>query len=417
MHSRRRVARRVVRRTALLGAGAALVTQAAVAATVVAVDAVRKRRSPPGGEFPRVDPVSTEVAGSRVTTFTSGRQLYDDMLAAIRSATERIYFESYIWKSDAVGAAFKEALLAAAARGVEVYIVYDAFANLVVPREFKHFPDSVHVLPFPAFRPGMLVLNLRRSGRDHRKILVVDGRVGYVGGYNVGELYATTWRDTHVKVEGVAVWELENAFVDFWNEYHGRRLPALPDQGARAWDSRIVAARNAPGRMLFPVRGVYLEAIDRATTRVWITQAYFIPDAEILGALIHAARRGVDVKLVTPEFSNHVLADWIARGYYTELLRGGVEIHLFQGAMVHAKTAVVDGRWTTVGTANIDRLSLFGNYEINLEIDDPGQAAHMERVFEADLTNCRPLTLQEWEERALARKAAELVLRPLHPLF
>ncbi len=414
---RRRRAHRVVRRTALLGAGAALLTQVGVAATLIAVDAVRKRRDPPGGEFPRVDPATREVAGSRVTTFTFGRHLYDDMLEAIRGARERVYFETYIWKGDAVGVEFKEALVEAAERGVEVFVVYDGFANLVVPRRFKRFPPTMHVLAFPVLRPGMLLLNLRHSGRDHRKIVVVDGRVGYVGGYNVGELYATRWRDTHVRLEGSAVWELENAFVDFWNDHRRSTHPVLPDQGARSWDSRIVAARNAPGRMLYPVRGVYLEAMDRATSRIWITQAYFIPDTEILGALIAAARRGVDVKLVIPEFSNHVIADWVARGYYTDLLRGGVEIHLFQEAMVHAKTAVVDGRWATVGTANIDRLSLLGNYEINLEIHDSGQAAHMERIFEADLSNCRTLTLVEWEARGLHRKAAERILRPLHPLL
>jgi cardiolipin synthase len=404
-------------RAALLTAGAAALTQVTVAGTLVVVDAIRKRRSPPGGEFPRVDPTTQEVAGSRVTTFTFGADLYADMLTAIRGARRHIYFESYIWKGDDLGQEFKAALIEATERGVEVYAVYDGFANLVVPRSFKQFPPSLHVLRFPTFRPGMLVLNPRRAGRDHRKILVVDGEVGYVGGYNIGDLYRTQWRDTHIKLEGPAVWELENAFVDFWNTYRPRRLPELPDQGARGWDSRIVAARNAPGRMLFPVRGVYLEAIDRATRRVWITQAYFIPDAEILSTLIAAARRGVDVKVIIPEVSNHVLADWVARGYYAELLRGGVELHLFQGAMVHAKTAVVDGRWTTVGTANIDRLSLLGNYEINLEIVDEGQARHMERVFESDLSNCRRLTLEEWERRGLVRKGAEQVLRPLQPLF
>lgn len=401
-----------------LAAGAAV--QAVAIAGVVAVDEVRKRRTTPQLEWPRVAPTPIEVAGSRVTTYTDGADLFGDMLAAIRSATDAIYFETYIWKADDVGEEFKAALIAAARRGVDVHIIYDAFANLVVRPAFFRFPDkpaNLHVLRFPVFRPGLLHLDLRHTGRDHRKILVVDGRVGFVGGYNIGGFYATHWRDTHLRVEGPSVWEVENAFVDFWNEFRGDDLPELADRGAAEWEARIQAARNAPSRMLFPVRGLYLRAIDRAVHRVYITQAYFIPDDEIKHALLAAARRGADVRILVPEYSNHILADWVARGYYTELLEGGVTIWLYRNAMVHAKTATVDGRWSTVGTANIDRLSLLGNYEVNLELYSDDHARHMEEVFAQDLTNCRQLTLEEWQQRGLLVRITERILAPLHPLL
>src|SRR5699024_7311666 len=147
----------------------------------------------------------------------------------------------------------------------------------------------------------------------------------------------------------------------------------------RSWDSRIQAARNSPSSLLFPVRGAYINAMDRARHHVYLTQGYFIPDTEFLGAMLAAARRGVDVRVLIPEVSNHVLADWVARSYYERLLRGGVTLWLYQSAMVHAKTGTVDGRWTTIGTTNIDRMSMQGNFEINLEIYDRDLATHIDR--------------------------------------
>jgi cardiolipin synthase len=414
--SRTRLSRLPVR-TLLWAGGALLAAQAAVIGTLVVVDSLRKRREPAPGKFPRTEPTTIAVGDSALTTYTYGVDLYEAMLEAIRGAEEHIYFETYIWKGDEVGTEFKDALVEAAERGVDVRVVYDSFANAVVPPSFKRFPDSLHVLPFPFFRPGLLLLNPRRSGRDHRKVLVVDGEVGFVGGYNIGSLYATGWRDTHLRVEGPAVWELENAFVDFWNTHRRRKHPVLDDRGARAWDSRIKAARNSPSVMLFPVRGLYLEAFDRARERIFITQGYFIPDPEILAGLLAAARRGADVRVLVPEVSNHVVADWVARGYYSELLRGGVSIWLYEKAMVHAKTATVDGRWTTIGTTNIDRLSMTGNFEINLEIYDRDLADHMEKIFATDLTNARELTLAEWEQRPLLARIGESILRPLGPLL
>ncbi|WP_265521237.1 phospholipase D-like domain-containing protein [Oerskovia flava] len=408
------LARTVLARTAVVAAAAPV----AVAAVLVTTDAVRRRRRQATDvTFPHPEPAEATVDQSSVTVFTYGEDLYEEMLAAIRGARECIMLETYIWKGDALGQQFKDALIEATHRGVEVFVVYDGFANLVVPRAFLDFPAPIHVIRFPVFRPGILMMNLRKSGRDHRKVLVVDDEVGFVGGYNIGELYATQWRDTHVKLTGPSVWELRNAFVDFWNANRDPAQPALEDPGSEYWQPRLKAARNAPAHLVFPIRGIYLDAIDRASSHVYITQAYFIPDREILHALLAAAARGVDVRVVVPERSNHVVADWLARDLYETLLRGGVTIWLYENTMVHAKTATIDGQWTTIGTANIDRLSLTGNYEINLEIVDPDVAAQMEMVFDVDLSNCRELTLAEWESRSLVAKISEVLLRPLRPLL
>ena len=379
---------------------------------------LRKTKRDRGADaYPYIDPPVTVPIGkgSRATTYTYGEQLYAAMLAAIESAHERILFETYIFKSDAMGRRFKDALVAAADRGVEVYVIYDAFANLVVNPRFFRFPKNVRVLRFPVIRFTARFLSPRAWGRDHRKILAVDDRVAFVGGYNVGSLYATDWRDTHLRVEGDAVWELVNAFVDFWNA-HGPG-PRLADQGAPAWDPSVRAHRNVPSQLTYPIRAMYLEAIDHARSDIRLTTAYFLPDRDILAGLTTAASRGVRVQILLPRISNHVVTDWLARGHFSELLDAGVHIYRYDDWMVHAKTITIDGIWSSVGTANIDRLSLTGNYEINLEVHSAELADHLTAVFDLDVANSEELTAGEWNRRFVGYKACEWLLRPLRPLL
>ena len=406
--------RNLVKRTLL----SIFVFQLFLALTLTLVDSYRRRGKRPK-PFPTTPPGEVTIGDGTVTTYTYGQDLYDDMLAAIAQAKHQILFETYIWKGDEVGERFKRALSEAAGRGVEVYAIYDGFANVVVSPLFKRFGPRLRVLEYPVYNAGWRFIDLRRYGRDHRKILVVDDEVGFVGGYNIGSAYATEWRDTHVRITGPGVWDLKRAFADFWNlnrkPRHGGR-PLLLETAAD-WEPRIRVHRNVPRLWMFPIRAMYLEAINRAFDHVYLTSAYFIPDSDFVEALKAAAQRGVDVRLLVPATSNHVVADWLSRGFYGELLAAGVRIFRFQGAMVHAKTSTIDGRWSTVGTANIDRLSMTGNYEINVEFIDPGLAETMERIFETDLSNCVELTADEWASRGIHKKFTELVLAPLRPLL
>jgi len=384
---------------------------------LMAYEKIRKTFRPLNKKFPVAPPQAVQVHHNETTVFTFGRDLYLAMLADIAKAKHTIYFESFIWKGDHTGKLFKTALTDAVNRGVEVYVIYDGFANLVVPRKFFQFDPRIKVLRFPWVHTQRFVGPIRSSGRDHRKIIVVDDEVGYVGGYNIGDLYTDKWRDTHLRLTGPAVWELRNAFVDFWNRWRTPDLPILEVKGADRWLPTLRAARNSPAELRFPIRNIYLDALERATSHVLITQAYFIPDHDIREALMRAAARGVDVRILVPERSNHVVADWLARGHYAGLLRGGVRIFLYQGAMIHAKTATVDSRWSTIGTANIDRLSLTGNYEINMEIISAPMARTLDEIFAMDLTQAHELTLAEWDDRSVFARIGERFVAPLGPLL
>ena len=360
------------------------------------------------------------IGEGTVTTYTFGQDLYDDMLAAIDGAEHRILFESYIWKGDATGERFKQALSRAAGRGVEVYAVYDGFANLVVSPLFKRFGPRLKVLEYPVYNAGWRFFDLRRYGRDHRKILVVDDQVGFVGGYNIGSPYATEWRDTHVPdhrprrvgpgphLRGLLEPQPAAAARRPAAAAGDRRRLGAPDPGA----PQRAAAMDVPDPVDVP-RG------DRPGLAPHLDDARLLHPGPRLRRRDQGRRAARRRRAAAAAgHSNHVVADWLSRGYYGEMLAAGVRIFRFQGAMVHAKTSTIDGRWSTVGTANIDRLSMTGNYEVNVEFID----ASMAEPDGADLRD-RPDQLRRADRRrpgrpaAIHKKFTELVLAPLRPLL
>lgn len=405
-----------LRRLLIQGVLGMLAAQLLVVGALTAADARRKRRRP-RGPASRLRPPPVAVGDSTVQLYTEGQALYAEMLQAIEQARERVCFETFIWKDDAIGRQFKHALERAAERGVAVYVIFDGLANLPASRAFKQFPPAVHALEYPLLSWPWHPLHLRSYARDHRKLLVVDGATAFVGGFNIGAPYGSEWRDTHARIAGPSAGELEHVFVDFWNEHRPRRSSALPHATTRTWERRLIVHRNDPPLLLFPIRSTYLEAIDRAQRHIYLTHAYFIPDRALLGRLLAAAARGVDVRLLVPEVSNHVVADWLARGYYTRCLAGGIRLLRYRDRMVHAKTATIDGVWSIVGTANMDRLSLLGNFEVNLECFDSALARQMERIFADDATRASELTLDAWRRRHPLERVAEAILLPLRPLL
>jgi cardiolipin synthase A/B len=387
------------------------VLQAMTIVVLTVVDKQRQRRSSPA-TFPHSALPEVSVDGTMLQIYTYGRDVYGAMLAAIDSATDSIYLETFIWKDDAVGREFKEHLIRKADEGVAVYVIFDSFGNLVVPRAFKRFPSHVHVLRYRAIRRPRHLLRPRRYALDHRKLLIVDGRVAFIGGYNIGSLYATEWRDTHLRISGADAGALAQAFVDFWDR-NASRADAINRRYTRRFNTSMLVRSNDAMRLTFPIRDMYLNGIDAAERDICLTSAYFIPDHILLDSLKRAAARGVNVQVLVPWISNHIIADWASHAYFTECLRSGVRIFGYQNAMIHAKTCTVDGQATTIGTANIDRLSSVGNYEINAVIASPAVAEQMEHIFETDKTNAFELTLEQWQSRPWYVKASERLIKPL----
>ncbi len=407
----------MLQRIGLRLALATAAVQAALVGGLVVMDEVRKRREGPREGFPWVDQPEVELqSGGRLKLYPYGVRLYEAMIEEIEGAEHSIFVGTFIWKGDTVGRRFVEALARKAREGVRVCVIFDGLANVVVPPSFKRFPEEIETLHFrPLWGPANLA-NPRNVFRYHRHLMSVDGRVAFLGGYNIGSLYAAGWRDTHVRIRGEEAREAENDFVSFWNVHRTDGLPEIPPVRERAWNPTAIFHRNDPYLRIFPIRAMYIEAIDRANSHIYLTHAYFIPDRAMRAGLIEAVKRGVDVQILLPHRSNHVTADWLARRRFDELLRAGVRIFWYKHIMIHSKTATIDGIWSTVGTANIDRLSLLGNYETNLEVYNERFAAQMESMFELDKTNAEELNLEEWDRRPLPAKIVERALATLRPL-
>ncbi len=366
------------------------------------------------GHF-RVHPVTF---GNRVTLFDRGRVAFNAMLEAIEEAKDHVNLETYILEADATGRRFADALAKKAGQGLVVNLTVDAVGCWHTPGAF--FEDlearGVRVLVFNPVAPWR-VHNARwaLNSRNHRKILVVDGRTGFTGGLNVGDDYDNDggapgrWRDVHVRVEGPAVKYLQKVFM-------GTRWRLEGDEAAQAGyfpsldETGDPAVRVLPTNPLFGrpyVRIVLRRAIRAAEISVHATQSYFMPDARVLWSLVMAARRGVDVGLIAPAETDNPLTLHAGRSTFGTLLRSGVEIRERLGTMLHSKTVVVDGEWSIVGSANMDIRSFRINHEISLDVLGRGFAERMEEVYRQDVALSRPVDPAAWANRPFLQKVKE----------
>lgn len=406
-------ARARLRRTIPWAAAGLVGTVPATIAVSMAIDLIQKR-----GRKTRVAPrpgtFGSKVAHSQLDIYTDGATLYEDMIAAIDSARESILMETFIWKNDEVGQRFVDAFNAAAARGVDIHLIYDGFANLTVPAAFyRQLSARIHVLRLPTVARSFWKGPLRHSGFNHSKILVIDDDVAFIGGFNIGSIYARHWRDTHLRSIGPGAWALRQTVARVWNDFHpaSEQIAWIPPT---EWESKLRVSANLPIQLVYPIRAMYLNAFVRARKRIWLTTPYFIPDRQLLRSLMDAAERGVDVRVMVPQESNHILGDWLSRGFFEQMINSDVTVLLYTASMIHSKVATVDGEWSTVGTANIDRLSLSFNYETNVEVIDEDFAVEMEKVFDSDSADCIELGA-EWLDRHRLTKLAERALVPMRP--
>ncbi len=373
--------------------------------------------------LPSALPGPTMSAGNRLELLENGDAIFPAMLAAISSARKTVNFEAYIFWSGEVGTRFRDALAERAAHGVEVRVLLDAVGS---PRQKLNASDvdamrraGCHVEFFHSTKPWMLwVVN----HRNHRRVLVVDGTVGFLGGVGFADLWRGDadsrehWRDTQVRVEGPAVRGLQRAFQENWSEVTGEPLvgeeffPALPQVGSTSVavvPSSPLAAMSGAGR-------VYAISLAAAGKEIWIANSYFLPDETTAGLLIAAVKRGVDVRVMIPsDAQSDVPATKAAgRSSFGPLLEGGVKFFEYQPTMFHLKTMVVDGIFSTVGSANFDERSFHLNDEINLFAYDAAFAALMKERFLRDQSRCRPYTTAMWKARSLKKRVMEWLVGP-----
>jgi cardiolipin synthase A/B len=384
-----------------------------VTAIILVIFSTIRDRGKKNRSFPHIALDEVQLEDNCLQLYGYGQDLYDGMLEAIDNAKECIYIETYIWKDDEAGWAFKTHLARKAAEGVEVYVVFDRIGNLVVPHNFKAtFDPAIHLQQYLSVSSILHLFDPRRYALDHRKLLIVDRKISFIGGYNIGSLYAASWRDTHLRIQGPLSREIASSFIDFWNRFSNKN-DHITTRVARDFDPLVTLHGNDALRLTFPIRDMYIEAINRASNSILLSNAYFVPDRSLLEALKDAAERGVNVRIMVPWTSNHIITDWISHSYFSECLEAGIHVIGYTHAMLHAKTCTIDGKWSTVGTANMDRLSSLGNYEINVEIYSPEFAQQMERLFACDIDKAINLTAEQWHHRPWYAKLSEHILTPL----
>jgi cardiolipin synthase len=369
------------------------------------------------------------VAGNKVTLLIDGPATYEAMFKAIRSAKDHVNFETFIFDDDEVGRRFAELLLEKQAEGVQVNLIYDSYGCLATPAAFfQRLRDGgIHAREFNPVNPSKIRgKRWMLTQRDHRKILIVDGKVAFTGGVNISNVYSSSlsgslskeqkgdhiqhaWRDTHVQIEGPAVAEFQKLFLETWAREKGPEsnrdyFPPLKHEGNELM--RVVG--SSPGRMNRITYMMYVSAFTYAENIIHLTTPYFVPNDEMIKALTHAAERGVDVRIILPGASDSALLFYAGRSYYTHLLKSGVKLYERRlDSMLHAKTAVIDSIWSTVGSTNMDLLSFLNNDEVNAVILSRDFASQMEVMFEEDLRESKEIHLEEWKKRPFTDRAKE----------
>jgi cardiolipin synthase len=361
--------------------------------------------------------------GNATELLIDGEQTYDRMLSAIAAADAHVHAEFYIWNPDETGIRFRDALLAAAKRGVRVRVLVDDVGSRSAGRKF--FAPLVRAGGKVArFLPVIfLSRRLQVNNRNHRKILVIDGRAAFTGGLNIGDEYRGVhgpWRDTHLRIEGPAALRLQRVFVEDWFHTTGEDLarPELfPESGPSGSERVQILASGPDDDRWHAIHVIVFSAIALARERVWITTPYFVPDRPLEMALETAALRGVDVRLLLPGRSDHALVLHAGRSFYPELLQAGVKIWELDQAFLHSKTVSVDGRLASVGSANMDQRSFRLNFEANAVVFGPSLARELERVFERDCERARPVNPVAFRARSRYARSAEALARILSPLL
>jgi cardiolipin synthase A/B len=356
-------------------------------------------------------------AGNRVEVLKNGIRIFPSMLEAIRAARKTINVEFYIYWDGEIGRTFAEALAERARAGVKVNVVLDAVGSSEMSHDLIEFLQR-NGISVEWYHPLRWYSISRLNHRTHRKLLIVDGTVGFTGGVGIADRWLGDadseehWRETMVRVEGPVVTQMQFAFMDNWVKSRGEILTGLeyfPQVEPRG-SCITQVLKSSPAEGVSAVKLMYIVSIVSAKKSIYINSAYFVPDRDTIRALEGAVRRGVDVRVIVPgEFIDVPIVRQAARLFYGTLLRRGIRIFEYLPTMMHSKTMVVDGIWTTIGSSNFDNRSFSLNDEVNVNILDEGIAAQMEAMFMEDLSRCEEISRGHWIKRPWLDRVKERV--------
>ncbi|MES2354776.1 MAG: cardiolipin synthase [Pseudomonadota bacterium] len=376
------------------------------------------------------------VTGNKVTLLQDGAETYKAMFAAIKGAKDHINLESYIFDDDEIGRQFADMLIEKQSQGTQVNLIYDSVGSINTPRAFfDHMAEhGIRILEFNPVNPLAVKKEWLINNRDHRKLMIVDGRIAFVGGINISSVYSrgpfskrpkipkastkksdkdAPWRDTHMRLEGPAVSEFQQYFLQTWQQQKADPLPqknyfpAIEKKG----NDLVRAIGSSAGDPYNPIYVTLISAITNAENYVYITNAYFVPDPQFLQVLEAATKRGVDVRIILPSHTDSWLVLYAGRSYYTALLKAGVKIYERRGPLLHSKTVIVDGVWSSVGSTNLDWRSFVHNNELNAVVLGSEFAMQMDAMFEKDLKESTEINLQKWQRRSPISRIQEWVAR------
>ncbi len=405
--------------------------------------AIQRQRDELGTELMPADAVTSSVRGmvslflnsdgallsrkNRVKIFTDGHDKFHAMFQDIEAAKKHVHIEYYTFYNDQIGNDLLHLLERKAAQGVDVRVLYDPWGSMGTFRSFfKHLEElGGHARPFLGARSA--VLDFRLNFRDHRKIVVTDGRVGYVGGFNVGDQYLGRdkkfgyWRDTHLRIVGSGVFELQERFIRDWNATdaehrivpNNEMFPVIKVKG----NTSLQIVSSGPDSDAQQIKLGYIKMITTAQHRLWIQSPYLIPDDSVLDAIRIAAMSGVDVRIIVPDKPDHAFVYRATQYYARELAEAGVKIYYYNNGFIHAKTMVIDGQVASVGSANMDFRSFKLNFEVNAFLYDTELAQQLEAIFLEDLTKSSLITVQDFQNQSFWLKFKQTFSRLLSPIL
>ncbi len=374
------------------------------------------------------------TTGNAVTLLQDGPATYRAMLAAIIAARNHIHMETYILDDDEVGQRFAQELIAKQMQGVQVHLMHDSVGTRGTPKAFfdRLSASGIQVLEFNPINPLIARAEWELNQRDHRKLLIVDGKTAFLGGINISSVYSSgsfsqtsrarpaaapvgepgsdlAWRDTDMQLRGPVVADFQRLFIASWEQQKGPPLAPRnyfpPPQVAGKEVVRAIG--SSPSDPFSQIYATLLSAIASAETGVHITNAYFAPDPQLLTALKAAAARGVDVTLILPSKTDSWLVFHAGRGYYDELLSAGVKIYERRGVILHSKTVLIDGVWASIGSTNLDWRSFLHNYELNAVVLGADFGRQVRAMFDKDLAASDVVNLQAWRQRGLELRLRE----------